>query len=97
MEIMHQHRQCSLSGSLKGFVTLAKQKNPGIVLTHSFLHKEALISKSVQKVLDAMIKMVNYIKSMPLQSRLFSVVFCHGSCSHTTPTAYGSEAAILRS
>jgi hypothetical protein len=51
---------------------------------HSFLNKEALISKSVapevQKVLDEMVKMVNNIKSTPLQSRLFSAVFCHGSC-----------------
>jgi hypothetical protein len=36
-----------MSGSLKGFVTLAKQKNPAIVFTHSFLHREALISKTV--------------------------------------------------
>jgi hypothetical protein len=55
-------------GSLKGFVALAKQKNPGIVFTHCFLHRAALISKSVapdvQKLLDEMIKIVTYIKSM---------------------------------
>jgi hypothetical protein len=28
-----------LSGNLKGFVALAKQKNPGIVFTQCFLHK----------------------------------------------------------
>jgi hypothetical protein len=36
----------SMSGSLKGFVTLAKQNNPGIVFTHCFLHREAFNSKS---------------------------------------------------
>jgi hypothetical protein len=45
-----------MSGSLKGFFALAKRKNPGIVFTHSFLQREALISKSVvpevQTVLD---------------------------------------------
>jgi hypothetical protein len=65
----------STSGSLKGFVALAKQKNPGIVFTQCFLHIKALISKLVvpelQKVVDEMIKMINYIKSRPLQSRLF--------------------------
>jgi hypothetical protein len=68
----------SVSGSLKGFVALAKQTNPGIVFTRCFLHREALIPKSVvpevQKVLDEMIKVANYIKSRPLQSRLFSAL-----------------------
>jgi hypothetical protein len=60
----------SISGSLKEFVTLAKQKNSGIVFTHCFLPREALISKPVlsdiQKLLEEMIKMVNYIKSRSL-------------------------------
>jgi hypothetical protein len=68
----------SMLGSLKGFITLVKQKNPGIVFTHTFLHRETLIPKSVapesQKVLDAMIKIVKYIKSRPLESRLFSAL-----------------------
>jgi hypothetical protein len=33
----------SVSGSLKGFFALGKQKNPGIVFTHDFLHREAII------------------------------------------------------
>jgi hypothetical protein len=52
-----------MSGSLKGFVTLAKQMNPVIVFIHSFLHREALISKSVMpavlKLLDETMKLVN--------------------------------------
>jgi hypothetical protein len=67
-----------VSGSLKGFVTLAKQNNPGIVFMYPFLHSEVLISKSVvpeiQKILDETIKMANHIKSRPLQSRLFSAL-----------------------
>jgi hypothetical protein len=59
---------------------------------HTVSCTEAFISKSVvpevKKVLDETIKMVNYIKSRPLHyPRLFSAVFCHGSCSHRTPTA----------
>jgi hypothetical protein len=34
-----------VSGSLKGFVALAKQKNPRIIVTHFFLYREAHISK----------------------------------------------------
>jgi hypothetical protein len=64
-----------LSGCLKGFITLGRQKNPGIVFTHCFLHREALISKSVipevLKLLNKTNKMVNYTKSRPLQLRWF--------------------------
>jgi hypothetical protein len=53
----------SASGSLKGFIALAKHKNPRIVSTQCFLHGEALISKlvvpDVHKALDETIKMVN--------------------------------------
>jgi hypothetical protein len=75
-----------LSGSLKGFIALVKQQNPGIVFTHCFLHRETLISKSVvpkvQKVLDEMIKMVNYINSWPVQSRLFSALHSAMEAAH---------------
>jgi hypothetical protein len=68
----------SMFGTLKGFITLAKQKTPGIVFTHCFLHREAFILKlvvpEVQKVLDETIKMVSYIKRRPLQLRLFSAL-----------------------
>jgi hypothetical protein len=67
-----------ISGSLKRFIALAKQKNPRIVSTQYFLHREALVSKSVvpkfQEILDETIKMVNYIKNSPLQPRLFSAL-----------------------
>jgi hypothetical protein len=64
MEIVHHylHGLCSMSASLEGFITLAKQKNPGIVFAHCFLHREALISKSIvpefQKLLDETINRV---------------------------------------
>jgi hypothetical protein len=66
----------SMSGSLKGFVVLVKRKNPGIISTHCFLHRETFNSKSVvpqvRKILHEMIKMMNYVKNRPLESRLFS-------------------------
>lgn len=43
--------------------------------THCFIHREALVAKTLKDelklVLDQVIKMVNYIKSRPLKSRLF--------------------------
>ena len=65
----------SMTGSVKGFVSLVKQKNPNLMTTHCFLHREALVAKTLNDelklVLDQVVKMVNYIKSRPLKSRLF--------------------------
>ncbi|KAL4153167.1 hypothetical protein QTP88_001000 [Uroleucon formosanum] len=65
----------SMFGSIKGFTTLVKKKNPNIISTHCFLHRESLISKTLpitlKSILDKIVSMVNYIKSRPLQSRLF--------------------------
>lgn len=74
--------------------------NPGIFFSHNFLYKGALTSKSVvskgQKVLDETIKMVNYIKSWPLESRSFSVLYSVMEVAHTAATAHGSRVAIKR-
>jgi len=66
----------AMAGSLNGFVALAKKCNANIKTTHCFLHREALVAKTIGKelktVLDDVVTMVNYIKSRPLKSRLFS-------------------------
>jgi hypothetical protein len=77
----------AMLGSLKGFVSLVKQKNLGIVFTHNYLHRETLISKPVvpemQIVLDERIKMVNCIKRRSLQSRLFAALCSAMEAVHT--------------
>lgn len=66
----------SMVGSVKGFVSLVKKENPFLITTHCFLHREALVAKTLGQdlkfVLDNVVKMVNFIKSRPKQSRLFS-------------------------
>lgn len=66
----------AMIGSLNGFVALAKRCNANIKSTHCFLHREALAAKTIgeelKTVLDDVVKMVNYIKSRPLKSRLFA-------------------------
>lgn len=63
-------------GSIKGFITIAKNQNPNINTTHCFLHREVLIAKSIvielKIVLGQVVKMVNFIKSRPQKIRLFS-------------------------
>jgi hypothetical protein len=62
--------------SIKSFVTLEKEKNPDVIKTHCFLHREVLVSKSIgedlKQVLDIVVNMVNFIKQRPLKSRMFA-------------------------
>ncbi|GFX90684.1 SCAN domain-containing protein 3 [Trichonephila clavipes] len=66
----------AMSGHLKGFVAHVKELNEDILVTHCFVHREALVTKflpsDLKIVLEQCVKMVNYIKSRPLKSRLFS-------------------------
>jgi len=78
----------AMVGSLNGFVALAKRCNANIKSTHCFLHREALVSKTIgdelKAVLDDVVKMVNYIKSRPVKSRLFTKLCDDMDASHTT-------------
>lgn len=66
----------AMTGHIKGFVAHVKEQNEDILVTHCFLHREALVTKylppELRLVLEECIKMVNYIKSRPLKSRIFS-------------------------
>ncbi|GFV63861.1 SCAN domain-containing protein 3 [Trichonephila clavipes] len=66
----------AMTRHIKGFVAHVKELNEDILVTHCFLHREALVTKflpsDLKIVLEQCVKMVNYIKSRPLKSRLFS-------------------------
>lgn len=65
----------AMCGKYSGVVTRCLQKCPNAKWTHCTIHREALVSKKIPKrlntVLTTAIKIVNFIKSNPLQSRLF--------------------------
>jgi len=67
-----------MTGCLKGFAALVKEVNPNVVCTHCFLHREALVAKTIgddlKEVLEAVVKMVNFIKQRPLKSRIFAKI-----------------------
>ena len=69
----------AMTEHLKGFVAHVKELNGDILVTHHFLHLEALVTKylpsELKIVLENCVKMINYIKSRPLKSRLFSKLF----------------------
>jgi len=66
----------SMQGKRKGFTTLVLQHNSNIISVHCMIHRESLASKSIpkdlQSVMSQVIRVVNFIKSRPLQSRLFA-------------------------
>lgn len=78
----------SMTGHLNGFLAMARNENPCLVSTHCFIHREALVTKTLgdelKSVLLQVVKLVNYIKSRPLKSRLFQELCKEMSSEHYT-------------
>lgn len=66
----------SMMGRIHRFVSHVKQVHPGIKTMHRIIHREALTSKQLSpklnKVLNDAVKIINFIKSQPLNARLFN-------------------------
>jgi hypothetical protein len=65
----------SMVGSIRSFASLVKRENPDVVKTHSLIHREVLVSKTLRdemkNILDDAIKVVNFMKQRPVHSRMF--------------------------
>jgi len=83
----------AMTGSVKGFTSFAKKKNENIIFTHCFLHREALMTKTLvgdlREVLDQVVKVMNFIKSSSLKSRLFEKI-CDGMDSDNSKLLFHS-------
>ena len=90
----------AMAGKHKGFLARVLQVVPRINLpnTHCTIHRENLASKALdpdlKSVLDAAIKIVNFIKSTPLQTRLFTTL-CDEIDSHYKSLLFHSEVRWL--
>ena len=78
----------AMTAIYKGFVSRVKNISPGTTTTHCILHREALAVKGIpsalKSVLEDTVKVVNYIKSQPLQSRIFRILCEEMGSQHTS-------------
>lgn len=78
----------AMTGTVKGLVAKVLSENHEIQIIHCFIHREALMSQSLPEALkitlNEIVKMVNVIKSRPLQSRLFSILCEEMGSEHQT-------------
>ena len=88
----------SMLGVHRGFASYVKEVNPNIIITHCMIHREALVALDLQPelytVMQDVIKMINYIKSSALNSRLFESL-CNGIGSEHVHLLYYSETRWL--
>ncbi|KAF9762987.1 SCAN domain-containing protein 3 [Nosema granulosis] len=70
----------------KGLVFYIKDQNEGLIVTHCFLHIEALMSKTLgiglKEVLDQVVKMIIFIKIRSLASWLFGQICINMDSQH---------------
>ena len=66
----------SMQGKNRGFVAYVRHQNPNVFVVHCMIHREALVFKTLptnlHSVMKQVIEVVNFIKTRPLQSRLFT-------------------------
>jgi len=78
----------AMTGRMKGFTSRLKQDFPHIVFSHCFLHREALVAKTIpeglKNVMSSVVEMVNYIKSRALKTRVLKVMCQEAGALHDT-------------
>ncbi len=88
----------AMLGCKSGLVALLKQQIPRLQSTHCFLHRYALISKTLPVNLkhghDISVKIINLIKNQPLNCRLFKAL-CSEYESKFTNLLYHTEVRWL--
>ncbi|GFW53951.1 zinc finger BED domain-containing protein 5 [Trichonephila clavipes] len=78
----------AVTGNTAGLVSRIKIEAPNSSSSHCILHRQALAMKqmpsNLKLVMDEAVKLINFIKSRPLQSRLFSLLCEDYGSKHKT-------------
>ena len=78
----------AMTGRTAGAVSRIKMKAPNCSSSHCILHRQSLAVKkmppNLKLVLDEAVKIINFVKSRPLQSRLFSILCEDYGSNHKT-------------
>ncbi|KAJ8394211.1 hypothetical protein AAFF_G00047940 [Aldrovandia affinis] len=68
----------SMTGQHRGLLSRIRRVNPDIETMHCIIHREALASKhmspELHEVLNDSVKVINFIKSRPINSRVFQTL-----------------------
>uniref|UniRef100_A0A3Q4HQ00 Zinc finger BED domain-containing protein 5-like n=1 Tax=Neolamprologus brichardi TaxID=32507 RepID=A0A3Q4HQ00_NEOBR len=87
-----------MAGKRGGLQALIKRVSPNVQWTHCMIHREALGSKQLSadlsNVMTDVVTTVNYIKTRPVKSRIFSAL-CEEMGSDHTAVLYHSESRWL--
>ncbi|XP_068233589.1 protein FAM200A-like [Palaemon carinicauda] len=85
-------------GARQGFIARVKQENSSVMVVHCLLHRENLasqkLSHELQKVMQEVTQVVNFIKARALNSRLFTQM-CSDFGSEHIYLLYHSEVRWL--
>ena len=77
-----------MTGRYSGVVTHVQAVAPDLTSVHCTIHREALAAKgmpdSLKYILDTTVKMVNYVKARPLNSRVCSALCNDIGSDHVT-------------
>ena len=78
----------AMTGRHSGVVTRLQAVAPDATWVHCSIHREALAAKgmpvSLKDVLDTTVKLVNFVKARPLNSRIFTALCSEMGSDHTT-------------
>ena len=80
------HGTADMTGRHSGVVNKFKELALELKLTHCFIHRESLATKQMStelnNVLSEVVKIVNYVKTNALNSRLFTALFDEVGVEH---------------
>jgi hypothetical protein len=90
--------RAAVTGRLSGLVSCVKKENNSLIFNHCIIHRQALASKKLNPILHETItnavKVINFIKSRPLNTRMFHQL-CAQMDSEHTGLLFHSEIRLL--